>query len=106
MSALRLFFRSEKWTKTVGLVGAIANWGIPLATIANFKCDPSLINEKMTGALALYSLFFMRWSLAIHPPNLALFACHVTNEAAQLYQLSRWFRHQPLPVTESSNEKK
>eukprot|EP01098_Paradermamoeba_levis_P009142 TRINITY_DN3793_c0_g1_i1.p1 TRINITY_DN3793_c0_g1~~TRINITY_DN3793_c0_g1_i1.p1 ORF type:complete len:105 (-),score=21.85 TRINITY_DN3793_c0_g1_i1:13-327(-) len=103
--SLRSFFRSEKWVKAVGTVGAIANWSIPVATISNFNCDPSAINKNMTAALAVYSVFFMRWALAIHPPNLALFACHVTNEAAQLVQLYRAYRS-PARVEEQKTATK
>ncbi|KNC75747.1 hypothetical protein SARC_11733, partial [Sphaeroforma arctica JP610] len=40
--------------------------------------------------LMVYSGLFMRWSLAIYPPNYALFACHVTNFAAQSIQMGRY----------------
>jgi len=83
---------SQRWVKFVGTVGAVANWGIPMAAILNIynERDPSLIDPKMTGALCVYSIFFMRWSLAIKPTNYPLFVCHAANEVAQLAELSRW----------------
>lgn len=43
----------------------------------------------MTIALCVYSLLFMRFAIKVQPQNLLLFACHATNETAQLYQLQR-----------------
>eukprot|EP00124_Ichthyophonus_hoferi_P002709 Ihof_evm3s197 gene=Ihof_evmTU3s197 len=80
----------DKLVKAVGLVGAIANWTIPLAAIANFNNDPALINPGMTGVLFFYSAMFMRWSIAISPANYPLFACHVTNMGAQASQVLRY----------------
>eukprot|EP01132_Coremiostelium_polycephalum_P000520 gene520-655_t len=75
---------SEKWTKFIGFLGAAANWSIPIAS------DPEKIDPIMTTTLASYSLVFMRWSIAIYPPNYWLLGCHAANETAQLLQLSRW----------------
>lgn len=33
---------------------------------------------------------FMRFAWRVQPQNMLLFACHVTNEAAQLVQLGRF----------------
>ena len=41
--------------------------------------------------LCVYSVLFMRFSLAIRPKNHLLFACHATNEVVQLNQLRRWY---------------
>lgn len=48
-----------------------------------------MISERMTIALCVYSLLFMRFAIRVQPQNMLLFACHATNEAAQLYQLQR-----------------
>eukprot|EP00127_Corallochytrium_limacisporum_P001542 Clim_evm3s65 gene=Clim_evmTU3s65 len=82
---------SERYVRAVGYLGALANWGIPVAALASMQDDPSKINPAMTATLAGYSMLFVRWSLAIFPPNYPLFACHVTNTTAQLGQLGRWF---------------
>ncbi|XP_050296077.1 mitochondrial pyruvate carrier 1 [Anthonomus grandis grandis] len=70
--------------------GPVANWGIPIAAIADFKKDPKFISGKMTFALCLYSAMFMRFAWKVQPRNMLLFACHFTNEGAQLIQLGRW----------------
>ena len=44
----------------------------------------------VVSALAVYSLLFMRWAIAISPPNYPLLVCHIANEAAQLTQLGRY----------------
>ncbi|KAJ1939184.1 pyruvate transporter mpc1 [Kickxella alabastrina] len=70
--------------------GPVANWGIPLSAIADFNSSPEKISGKMTTALTFYSLLFMRFSWMVSPRNYLLFACHATNEVAQLVQLSRY----------------
>ncbi|KNC56328.1 UPF0041 protein A [Thecamonas trahens ATCC 50062] len=84
--------KGDTWTKFVGFVGAMANWTIPAAAIAHIvgNEDPTKIDPMMTSSLVVYSLLFMRWSLAISPQNYPLFVCHVSNEIAQLYQLFRY----------------
>lgn len=47
----------------------------------------------MTGALCIYSLTFMRYSLAVTPKNYLLFACHFVNECAQLTQGYRYLSY-------------
>ncbi|KAG0057098.1 pyruvate transporter mpc1 [Gryganskiella cystojenkinii] len=71
----------------------VANWGLPLAAIADFKKDPELISGKMTGALTVYSLLFMRFAWMVQPRNYLLFACHATNETAQLVQGYRFLEY-------------
>ncbi|KOB76520.1 putative mitochondrial pyruvate carrier 1-like protein, partial [Operophtera brumata] len=73
--------------------GPVANWGIPLAAIADTRKDPSFISGKMTFALSLYSLCFMRFAWKVQPRNMLLFACHFTNECAQLTQGARFINH-------------
>ena len=74
--------------------GPVANWGIPLAALADLKRDPSIISGKMTSALCVYSALFMRFAWKVQPRNLLLFACHFTNECAQLYQLRRFIAYE------------
>ncbi|KAM3959951.1 mitochondrial pyruvate carrier isoform 2-T2 [Aphomia sociella] len=73
--------------------GPAANWGIPLAAIADTRKDPSFISGKMTFALTLYSVMFMRFAWKVQPRNLLLFACHLTNTCAQLTQGGRFIHH-------------
>ncbi|XP_030763966.1 mitochondrial pyruvate carrier 1 [Sitophilus oryzae] len=73
--------------------GPVANWGIPLAAIADFGKDPKYISGKMTIALCLYSAMFMRFAWKVQPRNMLLFACHFTNEGTQLIQLTRFVNY-------------
>ncbi|XP_076296236.1 mitochondrial pyruvate carrier [Lasioglossum baleicum] len=73
--------------------GPIANWGIPIAAIADIRRDPEFISGKMTLALCLYSAMFMRFALKVQPRNLLLFSCHFVNEGAQLTQGARFIKH-------------
>ncbi|KAJ2007551.1 pyruvate transporter mpc1 [Coemansia thaxteri] len=73
--------------------GPAANWGIPLSAIADFSSSPEKISGKMTTALTFYSLLFMRFSWMVSPRNYLLFACHATNEVAQLTQLYRFVNY-------------
>lgn len=106
--------------------GPIANWGIPIAALSDIRKDPELISGKMTGgnyvyfefrfvfnynnvylrvyifalALCLYSIAFMRFAWQVHPRNMLLFACHATNEVAQVVQLSRFINYNYLSKKE------
>ncbi|CAO3656291.1 unnamed protein product [Mucor hiemalis] len=73
--------------------GPVVNWGIPLAAIADTQKDASLISGNMTAALCVYSGLFMRFALAVQPVNYLLFACHATNEVAQLTQGYRFLQY-------------
>ncbi|KAG9064521.1 pyruvate transporter mpc1 [Linnemannia hyalina] len=73
--------------------GPVANWGLPLAAIADIKKDPEMISGNMTGALTVYSLLFMRFAWMVQPRNYLLFACHATNETAQLIQGYRFINY-------------
>ncbi|KAI9217103.1 hypothetical protein BC828DRAFT_391996 [Blastocladiella britannica] len=66
--------------------GPVANWGLPLAAFADMKKDPDMISGKMTTALSIYSLLFMRFAWMVQPRNHLLLAVHVVNEGAQLAQ--------------------
>ncbi|CAF4899423.1 mitochondrial pyruvate carrier 1 [Pieris napi] len=85
--------------------GPVANWGIPLAAIADTRKDPRFISGKMTFALTLYSLMFMRFAWRVQPRNMLLFACHLTNECAQLTQGARFINYHYIqgPETEKQN---
>lgn len=73
--------------------GPIANWGIPLAALADTQKHPMYISGKMTFALTLYSAMFMRFAWMVKPQNMLLFACHLTNECAQIVQFSRFINY-------------
>ena len=68
--------------------GPVANWGLPIAALADLKKNPDMISGNMTTALVIYSSVFMRFAWHVQPRNLLLFACHMTNFSAQLGQVS------------------
>ncbi|KHJ92343.1 hypothetical protein OESDEN_07771 [Oesophagostomum dentatum] len=78
----------------------VANWGIPLAALADLKKNPDMISGNMTVALCLYSSVFMRFAWHVQPRNLLLFACHFTNLSAQSAQLARFLNHNYLHIVE------
>lgn len=47
----------------------------------------------VSAALCCYSLTFMRFAYKVQPRNWLLFACHATNEVAQLVQGGRLIQH-------------
>ncbi|KAJ0177989.1 hypothetical protein K1T71_006862 [Dendrolimus kikuchii] len=73
--------------------GPVMNWSIPIATISDTRKDPSFISGKMTLALTLYSLMFMRFAWRVNPRNLLLLSCHFANECAQLVQGARFINY-------------
>lgn len=99
MSAFKKFTDSIFTKKTLKYVftthfwGPVSNFGIPVAAMLDLKKDPDLISGPMTGSLIIYSLVFMRYSLAVKPQNYLLFGCHFVNELAQLAQGFRWTKH-------------
>lgn len=48
-------------------------------------------------ALAVYSVLFMRWALAISPVNYPLFFMHFSNVVAQLSEATRHYRYVIVP---------
>lgn len=76
--------------------GPVANWGIPLAAIADTSKPVDFISGKMTFALCAYSAVFMRFAYMVQPRNWLLFACHFTNECAQLTQGARLINYEYL----------
>ncbi|XP_078372544.1 mitochondrial pyruvate carrier 1-like [Oculina patagonica] len=71
----------------------VANWGLPLAAMSDMKRDPEFISGRMTSALCIYSLLFMRFAWKVQPRNMLLFACHFSNEVCQLTQLGRFVKY-------------
>ncbi|TPX57076.1 hypothetical protein PhCBS80983_g04093 [Powellomyces hirtus] len=60
--------------------------------MADIKKSPELISGKMTTAMTVYSLVFMRFAWMVQPRNYLLFACHATNETCQLMQGYRFIK--------------
>ncbi|KAF7669406.1 hypothetical protein LDENG_00192930 [Lucifuga dentata] len=67
--------------------GPVANWGLPIAAITDMKKSPEIISGRMTFVL------FMRFAYKVQPRNWLLFACHFTNETAQLIQGGRLIKY-------------
>ncbi|XP_020509654.2 mitochondrial pyruvate carrier 1 [Labrus bergylta] len=65
------------------------------------KKSPEIISGRMTFALCCYSLLFMRFAYKVQPRNWLLFACHLTNESAQLVQASRLIKFNMEQKTKS-----
>ncbi|EJT98050.1 UPF0041-domain-containing protein [Dacryopinax primogenitus] len=84
--AREYFFSTHFW-------GPVANWGLPLAAIADVQKDETVISGPMTTALAAYSMVFMRFAWRVQPRNYLLFACHATNTTAQLVQGARFVNY-------------
>ncbi|KAK7468882.1 pyruvate transporter mpc1 [Stygiomarasmius scandens] len=98
-AAREYFFSTHFW-------GPVANWGLPLAALADLSKDEEVISGTMTTALTCYSMVFMRFAWRVQPRNYLLFACHATNATAQSVQLARfgnyWYnggREQKLGLT-------
>jgi len=85
--------KRAQYAATLGNIAALANWGIPIAAIVSLNRDPERINLPMTTVLALYSMLFMRWSVAVYPRNYPLFTCHTVNSVAQSVQVCRCLIH-------------
>ncbi|KAK6028709.1 hypothetical protein OSTOST_05207 [Ostertagia ostertagi] len=111
-SAVTGYFRrysAKEWANyfmSTHFWGPVANWGIPLAAIADLKKNPDMISGNMTVALCMYSSVFMRFAWHVQPRNLLLFACHFTNLSAQSAQLARFLNHNYLHVIEDPVLKK
>ncbi|KAM4679394.1 mitochondrial pyruvate carrier 1 [Amazona ochrocephala] len=73
--------------------GPVANWGLPIAAFNDMKKSPEIVSGRMTFALCFYSLAFMRFAYKVQPRNWLLFACHFTNEIAQLIQGGRLIKY-------------
>ena len=55
---------------------------------------PEKVSGPMTSALCVYSLLFMRFAWMVQPRNYLLLACHASNEAVQVYHLSRKIKYE------------
>ncbi|KAI8614460.1 hypothetical protein BC830DRAFT_1127435 [Chytriomyces sp. MP71] len=73
--------------------GPVANWGLPIAAIADTQKSPEFISGNMTGVLCVYSALFMKFAIDVQPRNYLLFACHAANEVAQLTQGYRFVNY-------------
>uniref|UniRef100_A0A7S3UBV8 Mitochondrial pyruvate carrier n=1 Tax=Picocystis salinarum TaxID=88271 RepID=A0A7S3UBV8_9CHLO len=94
----RAFMASETGPRTTHFWGPVANWGFVLAGLADTKKPAEMISPNMTAAMCVYSMLFMRFAWMVQPRNYLLFACHMSNESVQLYQMSRWVQwHQGQP---------
>ncbi|KIJ21768.1 hypothetical protein PAXINDRAFT_159790 [Paxillus involutus ATCC 200175] len=85
-AAREYFFSTHFW-------GPVANWGLPLAALADLSKDEEVISGSMTTALASYSMVFMRFAWRVQPRNYLLFACHATNATAQSIQEARFVNY-------------
>ncbi|KAK1229698.1 pyruvate transporter mpc1 [Marasmius sp. AFHP31] len=85
-AAREYFFSTHFW-------GPVANWGLPLAALADLSKDEEVISGTMTTALACYSTVFMRFAWRVQPRNYLLFACHSTNAVAQSIQGVRFVNY-------------
>ncbi|XP_029665361.1 mitochondrial pyruvate carrier 1-like [Formica exsecta] len=85
--------------------GPVFNWMIPIATISDTRKHPKIISGKMTVALSLYSIVFMRFAWKVQPRNLLLFACHMTNTGAQLTQGYRFVDYHYIQQEETDQKK-
>ncbi|CAG5111527.1 Oidioi.mRNA.OKI2018_I69.chr2.g5828.t1.cds [Oikopleura dioica] len=81
------FFSTHFW-------GPAANWGIPIAAIADCQKSPEIISPNMTASLILYSVLFSRFAWMVQPRNMLLLACHLTNTAAQCTQMFRYYNYE------------
>ncbi|KZV77660.1 UPF0041-domain-containing protein [Peniophora sp. CONT] len=85
-AAREYFFSTHFW-------GPVANWGLPLAALADLRKDEEVISGTMTSALTAYSMVFMRFAWRVQPRNYLLFACHATNATAQSVQGARFLNY-------------
>ena len=83
----------REWICSTHFWGPVANWGLPLAALGDLQKNPEIISGKMTLALSVYSLLFMRFAWKVVPRNLLLMSCHITNEVAQLTQEVRFINY-------------
>lgn len=92
----RLTISARPSSQSTHFWGPVANWGLPLAAIADLSKDEQMISGTMSTALCAYSTVFMRFAWRVQPRNYLLFACHATNATAQAGQLFRFLvSHSP-----------
>ncbi|XP_053980776.1 mitochondrial pyruvate carrier 1-like [Hylaeus volcanicus] len=95
---------TKKYLMSTHFWGPVFNWMIPIAAIADTQKHPRIISGKMTLALALYSMVFMRFAWKVQPRNLLLLACHLVNTSAQLAQGYRYIDYHYLSQQNSVKE--
>merc|ERR1711990_908363 len=76
--------------------GPLANWGIPIAAMADCRKSPEIISPNMTGSLIIYSTLFARFAWMVTPRNMLLLACHLTNLTLQCVQMGRYYEYEHL----------
>jgi len=86
--------------------GPVANWGLPLAALADLRKDEDVISGAMTAALGSYSLVFMRFAWRVIPRNYLLLACHGTNATAQAIQGGRFINYWYMGGKEKADAQK
>merc|ERR1712168_1234070 len=74
--------------------GPAANWGIPIAAMADCRKSPEIISPNMTGSLIIYSALFARFAWMVTPRNRLLLACHLTNLTLQCVQMGRYYNYE------------
>nr|GEW72113.1 mitochondrial pyruvate carrier 1-like isoform X1 [Tanacetum cinerariifolium] len=94
MTYFRALLNSPVGPKTTHFWGPVSNLGFFLAGVADLQKPPEMLSGNMTGVLCVYSALFMRFAWMVNPRNHMLLTSHVLNESVQLYQLSRWAKHQ------------
>ncbi|KEG04981.1 mitochondrial pyruvate carrier protein 1, putative [Plasmodium vinckei vinckei] len=95
MSKVKLLFQNVKKNAfSIMFWAPLANWGFVIAGCNDLKRNPMYVSEKMTSVLVVYSLLFMRYSLAIKPKNYLLFTCHATNTLVQSTLLFRKLKYE------------
>ncbi|KAM3264178.1 hypothetical protein P3L10_001172 [Capsicum annuum] len=72
----------------------MTNWEFVISGVLDSQDPPDAISGNMTTVLCVYSILCMKFAWIVHPRNHLLLACHASNESVQLYQLSRWLKHQ------------
>merc|ERR1712142_605216 len=83
------FFSTHFW-------GPLANWGIPIAAMADCRKSPEIISPNMTGSLIIYSTLFARFAWMVTPRNMLLLACHLTNLTLQCVQMGRYYEFEHM----------
>ncbi|KAL8226036.1 hypothetical protein R6Q57_018593 [Mikania cordata] len=94
MASFRAFLNGPVGPKTTHFWGPVANWGFVVAGLVDMQKPPEMISGNMTAAMCVYSGLFMRFAWMVQPRNYLLLACHASNETVQMYQFSRWAKHQ------------
>ncbi|EOR04110.1 hypothetical protein E3P77_00055 [Wallemia ichthyophaga] len=82
-AAREYFFSTHFW-------GPVANWGLPLAALADLRKDEEIISGTMTATMVVYSTTFSRFAWRVNPRNYLLLACHATNAVTQSVQALRF----------------